>query len=380
MAPRSAGQKVSLVTSPVTIDLQDPPGQVITRIDPQTTTPTASGSHTPSGAVTPKQYYPIYGATYARHEHHGVHAVGWEPISFGKITLSRFELQTLPSSSKFLKFIANAAEPKPHTPWDYLSAEQQMKLMKSMAQTNKDLRVKLSNAKRKQNVADLKISEHRRIMMLLSTNDIPGLRRLLTVFNETGGQPSRNYSSSRAGTYCNWCPRLLYALQKSHGLASVSTVRRYQKIPKLVASIGIPTKEEINANISSFLAPEIKPPPKCINGHIPGNILMVDGVALETKCRYCPYRDAILGLCREHSHHVNTKVDSLESVEEVRAALAEDIKDPGKVCFGSDATVVAIAPYAQSDHYTPVPIVVSPSDKTEKGVDLAQWLQVVLDA
>ncbi|KAJ7852220.1 hypothetical protein B0H14DRAFT_3085731 [Mycena olivaceomarginata] len=175
-------------------------------------------------------------------------------------------------------------------------------------------------------------------------------------------------------------PRLLYALQKSHGLASGSTARRYQKIPKLVASIGIPTKEEINANISSFLAPEIKPPPKCINGHIPGNILMVDGVALETKCKYCPYRDAILGLCREHSHHVNTKVDSLESVEEVRAALAKDIKDPGKVCFGSDAAVVAIAPYAQSDHYTPVPIVVSPSDKTEKGVDLAQWLQVVLDA
>lgn len=50
------------------------------------------------------------------------------------------------------------------------------------------------------------------------------------------------------------------------------------------------------------------------------------------------------------------------------------------MCFGSDATVVAIAPYAESEHYTPVPIVVSPSDKTEKGTSLAEWLKVVLDA
>ncbi|KAJ7746768.1 hypothetical protein DFH07DRAFT_1038050, partial [Mycena maculata] len=144
---------------------------------------------------------------------------------------------------------------------------------------------------------------------------------------------------------------------------------------------GIPTKEEIDHNISSFFNPEIKPVksyPGCTA--LPGNIVMFDGVALETKCRYCPRRDAILGLCREHANRVNTKVDSLESVENVRKALAEDPKSENKVCFGSDATVVAIAPYANEEHYTAVPIVVSPSDKTEKGADLAVWLQTVLDA
>ncbi|KAJ6546388.1 hypothetical protein DFH09DRAFT_927315, partial [Mycena vulgaris] len=175
-------------------------------------------------------------------------------------------------------------------------------------------------------------------------------------------------------------PRLLYALQKSHGLASVSTIKRDKKIPCLVPSIGIPTQEEISANISSFLNPDIKPPPQPLpGGALPGNVLMFDGLALETKCRYCPYRNAILGLCREHSHRVDTQVDSLESVENVRLALQKDAKDPGKVCFGSDATVVAIAPYTRDDHYTPVPLVVSPSDKTEKGVELAKWIQVVLD-
>ncbi|KAJ7772154.1 hypothetical protein B0H14DRAFT_2402165 [Mycena olivaceomarginata] len=174
----------------------------------------------------------------------------------------------------------------------------------------------------------------------------------------------------------------LYALQKSQGLASVSTVHRHQAIPQLVPSIGVPSKEEIDENISSFFNPEIKPPasyPGCSS--LPGNILMFDGVALDTKCRYCPKRNAILGLCRELSHRVNTQVDSLDSVEAVRKALEEtDSKSETKVRFGSDATVVAIAPYANEKHYTAIPIVVSPSDKTEKSEALAIWLKTVLDA
>lgn len=166
------------------------------------------------------------------------------------------------------------------------------------------------------------------------------------------------------------------------GLASVSTVQRSQPIPRLLPSIGVPSREEIDANIASFFDPAIKPPksyPDCTS--LPGNIIMFDGVAVETKCRYCPRRNAILGLCREHASRVNTQVDSVESIENVRNALAEtDPKSTTKVCFGSDATVVAIAPYANEEHYTAVPIVLSPSDKTEKGPDLAIWLKTVLDA
>ncbi|KAJ7884319.1 hypothetical protein B0H14DRAFT_2155968, partial [Mycena olivaceomarginata] len=52
---------------------------------------------------------------------------------------------------------------------------------------------------------------------------------------------------------------------------------------------------------------------------------------------------------------------------------------PTRCCFGSDATVVAVAPYTQTDHYTAVPIVVSPSDKTEKGPELALWMKQVFE-
>ena len=66
-------------------------------------------------------------------------------------------------------------------------------------------------------------------------------------------------------------------------------------------------------------------------------------------------------------------------MEAVRAALFEPKDSASKVCFASEATVVGIAPYAQEDYYTPVPIVASPSDKTEKAPELAKWMQTVLD-
>ena len=46
-------------------------------------------------------------------------------------------------------------------------------------------------------------------------------------------------------------------------------------------------------------------------------------------------------------------------MEQVHAALFEPKDSPSKVCFGSEATVVGIAPYAQEDYYTPVLIVAS---------------------
>jgi hypothetical protein len=57
----------------------------------------------------------------------------------------------------------------------------------------------------------------------------------------------------------------------------------------------------------------------------------------------------------------------------IEKALYED-----KTCHhGKDGTVVAIAPIADSEHYTPIPLVLSPSCKTEKGAELAKWLETV---
>ena len=67
-------------------------------------------------------------------------------------------------------------------------------------------------------------------------------------------------------------------------------------------------------------------------------------------------------------------------IDEIKKGLQKDKKDPSRSCYGVDATVVAITPYARSDFYSPTPVVLLPSDKTEKGKDLAIWIQITLDA
>ena len=86
--------------------------------------------------------------------------------------------------------------------------------------------------------------------MLLGSCDVSGLRRLIAVSLKKGASPDKNICetilSSLQGAYnprggfndhdldiafpikSIGGPRLLYALQKSHGFPSVSTVRRYQ--------------------------------------------------------------------------------------------------------------------------------------------------------
>lgn len=238
--------------------------------------------------------------------------------------------------------------------------------------------------------------------MLLSQKDVAGLRRILAAALERGVSPQKLLDIlDRAvnGTYkvrggfsqrdldvsflvrAIGGPRLLFALSKSHGLASIHTVDRQFKVPHLTASKAVPTVDEIHKNIGSFFTQDVKkaPPIREI-----GNTVMFDGIALETKCRYCHDRNVIIGVCREHANRVNLNVDDWDSVEKVREglfqeALPEDQKDERKrICFGKEATVVAIGSLGRSDHYVPVPIVVSPSDKTEKGRELAEWIRVVI--
>lgn len=133
--------------------------------------------------------------------------------------------------------------------------------------------------------------------------------------------------------------------------------------------------------MTSFHDPNIKPAPiKTPSGHIPGNVLMIDDVALEGRCCYCSCQNQIVGLCWEHGGNVETEVTSFSIIETVHEALF-DLKDPDKkVCFGTNATVVALAPYAQNDHYSPMPILASPSDKREKSEALASWINMVLSS
>lgn len=261
--------------------------------------------------------------------------------------------------------------------------------------------IQIENANKRNKIIIRKVDNFKKIMMLIASKEVVGLWQLLKTALKHGASAAEIVEvleKSIAGLYSPWggfsdCdidiaflvkaiggPQLLYTLQKSHGLALCSTVQRHVNIPHLLSLISQPSANEISKNISAFLSPNVKPPPPTAQTSlIPGNILMFDDIALEMWCWYCSRQNHIVGLCWEHVHRVNTEVNSLETIENVCTALFDANTDTEKVCFGVNATVVAIAPYAWDDYYLPVPIVVSPSDKTEKGNNLAQWVKVVLE-
>jgi hypothetical protein len=237
-------------------------------------------------------------------------------------------------------------------------------------------------------------------MMLIASNNIPCLSQLLSVSHRHGSSAKAIAAQIQRAIDGLYSPRggftegdlnvaflsqamggrqLLHVLGKSHGLPSEATVCRNTVIPRLLPSVGIPSEEEIQQNISAFLNPTIKPPSTPVNNLLPGNILGFDGISIQKKCRYCPKRGMILGLCREHSQNMNMHV-GMDSTVIGKLWDALECNNAGsKVCGGSDATVVVVAPYGKTEHYSPVPLVLSLTDKSEKAGELCKWMKTTID-
>ncbi|KZV81507.1 hypothetical protein EXIGLDRAFT_779657 [Exidia glandulosa HHB12029] len=278
-----------------------------------------------------------------------------------------------------------------------MSANQAKAALRRTAAVTKRLRSQLHAAKRSKRRWQRRAREQDEIMIFLAKRDVPRLRWVLATALKRGTTPTRllshlvraadgtyrarGYSQRELDVSCLAAelggPRLLYALGRSHGFLSKRTVRKHMFIPRLLPSIAVPTKLEIDTNIASFLDIEVTPTPLPLDPDVstclPGHIMMIDGVAIEPRAGYCSRRNHAVGLSRETAGRVDTEVSSLEKVEAMRTALQEQ-----RVRFGSEATVVAVAPYADTEHYAPIPIAVSPSDKSEDAEELLLWLQTAV--
>ncbi|KAJ7746769.1 hypothetical protein DFH07DRAFT_588613 [Mycena maculata] len=136
---------------------------------------------------------------------HDVQDVGWEPFSFnstdntiyfradkcearetGSNGVTCMPCQHLPNSPAFIKLQTRAIEAKERTPWHYLTTRQHLALASKLTKQCKDLRTKLSNSSK----ANARLRQHnndyRRIMILLSNNELPGLRRILVAKLKSG--------------------------------------------------------------------------------------------------------------------------------------------------------------------------------------------------
>lgn len=117
------------------------------------------------------------------------------------------------------------------------------------------------------------MNDHQRLVTLLANNDVKRLHHLLSVALRSGASPNAligQIERAITGIYSDRTqfddrdidiaflvralggPCLLFALSKSHGLASVLTAARNQKIAELVPSIGAPSHSDAKANFAAF--------------------------------------------------------------------------------------------------------------------------------
>jgi len=166
-------------------------------------------------------------------------------------------------------------------------------------------------------------------------------------------------------------PRLLLALNRSFGLPSYRSLMRQHKVPVLVPSTSRPAFSEVNENIEHFFCEQQQPDtPIC------GHSLLVDGVALEEKCRYLRSTDTIIGVCSEHGPALDLRLRSYDSLTDAEDALHSE---KPRVHYASEATVAAVAPFRNSS-YSAIPVALSGSCKAETGEGMALWLKELIRA
>ncbi|KAF9021980.1 hypothetical protein BDZ89DRAFT_1163453 [Hymenopellis radicata] len=308
----------------------------------------------------------------------------------------------VPNLASFRSFMSGAQkEAAAHTPYTYLNHDQLVTLLRKKANDERMLRTQLWNKDRHIRRLSKKLGDHKRIMMLLSKNDVPGLRRLVSASLKRSGSAStllntiqrcltsryrvrsgftqRDFDKAFLGKAYGG-DRMLQTLHRAEGYPARTTLLKNHHVPQLLPSLSVPTAHEIEVNITALLDPAVRTPPtKSSTGKLRGIIVMIDGVALDEIIRYDSVRNVIVGQCREHSQHLNVVVNTIEDIEKVAVAL-EQQPDHAEACHrGKDGTVLAIATVSDSEHYAPVPLVLSPSCKAETGRGLAQWLRVFVE-
>ena len=227
--------------------------------------------------------------------------------------------------------------------------------------------------------------------MLISQNKIAGVSRILTVALKNGASAEAICAKLHCaidGTYrprSGWTarefdlaflvkaiggPQLLYALQKAEGYPSLGTLQTRKPIPELTISLGIPSKEDFDMNISTLLGGPSGRKPMRSESPMHWSIIM-DGAAIEEAIRFDFRRKSFLGLCREHSVDVKKSIDEISDIYN----LSQLLDGTDKTChYGKEATVVGIAPITSKEQYHITPLILSSSCKTENGEGLANWV------
>jgi hypothetical protein len=165
-------------------------------------------------------------------------------------------------------------------------------------------------------------------------------------------------------------------MSKAINLPSVRTTQAHSTWPRIQACIGFPTIGEIQYNLDALHNAQILwregvAPPKR------GYCLLIDELALEELPRYDGSRDAVVGMARENASTCDLSPVTLDTLYAIADGLNEQPEET--ISRTKEATVVTLAAF-DHDHYSPIPLLISGTNKKETEKPQARWIQLLLDA
>jgi len=227
--------------------------------------------------------------------------------------------------------------------------------------------------------------------MLIATNKVVGLSRLMrTALQEqvsvkeiihrisraiSGEYHARGYDSDDMDlavlTYRLGGSKLLFALNHTLGLPSVTAMKQQLQKITLTPSIGSIKTSDIMRNICAMFGGERAV--EAGNGsddELCGHTFALDEISIEERPCYMKRENKVGGLCREHSKAIDLTIQDIRSLEDIADSVCS--ANP-TVHYGKEATVGVIGPFRMKNAGV-WPILVSPTCKKEDKFETARMI------
>lgn len=175
---------------------------------------------------------------------------------------------------------------------------------------------------------------------------------------------------------------------RSLSLPSITTIRRNTVLQSLTVSPAVPTRIEIEQNLTSChsgiaglddnMADDLvnNLGPRANSVGLVHQVLMFDELAIEQRVRWDDSTNKFLGICREHGHEIPLEFTSERELDFLCDAIGNN-----RVHLASEATVAGIGALSEVPReYSVRPIMFSGTCKRETGPQHARVIQTVLDA
>ncbi|KAJ7758774.1 hypothetical protein B0H14DRAFT_3166040 [Mycena olivaceomarginata] len=248
-----------------------------------------------------------------------------------------------------LATLETRAESAPsHTPCGYLNQKQLIHGWRAATADKNEQHLKMLTMTKKAARSTSRMGGQKRLIMVLSTCDIPRLSTLMRVAAKQRVGPKKmikcindaanalSPGGYRPKDFTDTEKKLMRCMKRFAGRKGVYALSK---------GLGLPSAStEIGTNIRTFFGAASP------NSTLPraGHTLMIDGVHLSQRACWHRPTNQIIGLCREYSEPFNLAMNDMESVLKIVDAVHGD----SPTChYGREATVLAIGPYRERNYH-----------------------------